>query len=126
MKRVIVTVVMLTLVVILICFHYQKMSDIDKLVDETYIAVMTAYEDDDFQKISDKLSELKSVWDDDKTWIGITADTDQMEEIEISLLQSAKYAEIADKEDFIGEFVLFNQLIKHLSYYERITAESLL
>lgn len=126
MKRVIVTAVMLALVLILICFHYHKMSDIDKLVDETYSTVMTAYEDDDFETILDELNKLKSTWDNDKTWIGMTADTDQMEEIEISLLQSIKYAEIADKEDFIGEYALFNQLIKHLSYYERITAESLL
>ena len=126
MKRVIITTVMLLAAVCFIVFHYHKVSELDKFAEESYNQIISAYERDDFVEISARLEKLKAAWDDTQTWAGMTVDTDQIEEIEISLLQSISYAKIQAKEDFIGEFILFNQHIKHLPYYEKITLESLL
>ncbi len=126
MKRVIITIVMMALAVGFIVYHNFKVSDLDDEVNNVYGTVIDAFENDDFDTIISELEELKGKWEDAQTWIGMTIDTDQLEEIDISLKQSIEYAKISAKEDFIGEYVMFNQCIKHLTYYERITPESLM
>lgn len=126
MKRVIITIVMLALAVGFIVYHNFKVSRLDDEVNNVYGTVIEAFENEDFDTIIRELEELKGEWEDAQTWIGMTIDTDQLEEIDISLKQSIEYAKINAKEDFIGEYVMFNQCIKHLTYYERITPESLM
>lgn len=117
---------MLAIALSFIAYHSYKINSFDKDVDKSYNIIINAYENDDFETISAELETLKKAWDDAQLHAGITIETSQLEEIEISLLQCIRYSQLADKEDFIGEFVLFNELIKHLPYYERITVESLL
>ncbi|MFR5439614.1 MAG: DUF4363 family protein, partial [Monoglobus pectinilyticus] len=88
--------------------------------------IIEAYHNDDYDKITDELNKIKQSWDEVQTWVGMTIDSAELEEIEISLQQCMHYAEIKDKEDFIGEFVLFNLLIKHLPFFEKLDLESLL
>ncbi len=126
MKRVIITVIMLALAVGFIVYHNTVVSKLDERVDRTYDTVMSAFEREDYEKITAELESLEEEWDDAQSWIGMTLDTDMLEEIGISLRQSIEYAKIAAKEDFIGEFVMFNQCVKHLTYYERLSIESLL
>lgn len=126
MKRVIITVIMLALAVGFIVYHNTVVSRLDERVDRTYDTVMGAFEQEDYEKITAELESLEKEWDDAQSWIGMTLDTDMLEEIGISLRQSIEYAKISAKEDFIGEFVMFNQCVKHLTYYERLSIESLL
>lgn len=126
MNRVIISSVIVALAASLIFFHFQKVNTLDKTVDSSYDTIMEAYHNDDYDKITDELNKLKQSWDDVQTWVGMTIDSAELEEIEISLQQCIHYAEIKDKEDFIGEFVLFNLLIKHLPFFEKMDLESLL
>lgn len=126
MNRVIISSIIVALAASLIFFHFQKVTTLDKTVDASYDSIMEAYHNDDYDKITDELKKLKQSWDDVQTWVGMTIDTAELEEIEISLQQCMHYAEIKDKEDFIGEFVLFNLLIKHLPFFEKMDLESLL
>lgn len=126
MNRVIISSVIVALAASLIIFHFQKVNTLDKTVDSSYDTIMEAYHNDDYDKITDELNKLKQSWDDVQTWVGMTIDSAELEEIEISLQQCIHYAEIKDKEDFIGEFVLFNLLIKHLPFFEKMDLESLL
>ncbi len=126
MKRVIITVIMLALAVGFIVYHNTVVSRLDERIDRTYETVIGAFEKEDFEKITAELESLQKEWDDAQSWIGMTLDTDMLEEIDISLKQSIEYSKIAAKEDFIGEFVMFNQCVKHLTYYERLSVESLM
>ena len=126
MKRVIIKILMMALAVGFIVYHNFKVSELDDKVNDVYDTIIDAFENDDFGIIVSELEGLREKWDDAQTWIGMTMDTNELEEIDISLKQSIEYAKIESKEDFIGEFIMFNQCIKHLTYYERITPESLM
>ena len=89
MKRVIITLAMLVLAIGLIVFHNFKVSDLDERVGRVYDTVTEAFERDDYETIVRELESLKEEWDDAQTWIGMTIDTDELEEIDISLKQSA-------------------------------------
>ena len=56
----------------------------------------------------------------------MTIKTNEVEEIEISLRQSRAYAELGDKEDFIGEFIMFRMLVEHLPHQEGLSINELL
>lgn len=126
MKRVIITAVMVALAVTFIFVHRGKVNDLDNAVDESYNVIMTAIEQDDTETMSKQLDELKNAWDDVQNWVGMTIDAEILEDIEISLAQCEQYARIGAKEDFIGEFIMFNHLIKHLPYFENTSLDSLL
>ena len=126
MNRVRISSVIVVLAASLIFFPFQKVNTLDKTVDSSYDTIIEAYHNDDYDKITDELNKIKQSWDEVQTWVGMTIDSAELEEIEISLQQCMHYAEIKDKEDFIGEFVLFNLLIKHLPFFEKLDLESLL
>lgn len=117
---------MVALAVTFIFVHRGKVNDLDNAVDESYNVIMTAIEQDDTETMSKQLDELKNAWDDVQNWVGMTIDAEILEDIEISLAQCEQYARIGAKEDFIGEFIMFNHLIKHLPYFENTSLDSLL
>ena len=126
MKRVVITFLIMVLAVGFIVYHNLKVSKLDDRVSNMYDTIIESFDNDDFDTIVSELESLREEWEDTQTWIGMTIDTNELEEIDISLKQSIEYARIGAKEDFIGEFIMFNQCIKHLTYYERITPESLM
>lgn len=126
MKRVIITAVMVALAITFIFIHRGKVNELDSKVDESYPVIMTAIEQDDTETMRKQLDELKDAWDDVQNWVGLTVDAEILEDIEISLAQCEQYARIESKENFIGEFIMFNHLIKHLPYFENTSLESLL
>ncbi|MCI5892491.1 MAG: DUF4363 family protein [Clostridiales bacterium] len=126
MKRVIATLVMVLMAAIFIFVHRGKINELDRKVDESYSIIMTAAAEDDSEILKEQIKELQNAWNDVQNWVGMTIDAEVTEEIEISLSQCEQYAQIGAKEDFVGEFVLFSHMIKHLPYFENLSVESLL
>lgn len=126
MKRVIISTAMLIIASCLILFHYNKITKFDEKSQHSYTSILSYYEDGDFLTIEKELKNLKNEWDSIQGWAGLTIDNSTLDEIETSLLRCIKYAEIEDSEDFIGELIYFNQLIKNLHYFEHLNFESLL
>ena len=87
MNRVIISSVIVVLAASLIFFHFQKVNTLDKTVDSSYDTIMEAYHNDDYDKITDELNKIKQSWDEVQTWVGMTIDSAELEEIEISLQQ---------------------------------------
>lgn len=126
MKRIASVCIMLFLAAAFISVQSAKTSELSDKIDEAEPAVTEAFDRNDTDTILHEISELKTVWDSVQPWIGMTVDADTVEEIDISLSQCERYAEIEAREDFIGEFMMLSHIIRHLPYFESMSAESLL
>ena len=126
MKRVIIVTVMVLAAAVFIFVHHGKINELDKKVDESVTVISNALESGDNGAIEHQLAELKSAWEIAQGWVGMTADAEVIEDIDISLAQCERYMRITDTEDFIGEFEMFSHMIKHLPYFESFSAESFL
>ena len=73
-----------------------------------------------------KIDHIRSIWDKRRTWVSLTISTHDIEEIEISLTQSRAYAELHQKPDFFGEFIMFTKLVEHIPHQEGFHIEEIL
>ena len=96
--------------------------DIDKLCDKTEKLVI-AEEWEDAEKT---LKEIRKKWEEKSIWTSLTIETNELEQIEVSLRQSEKYAKLRDKEKFIGEFTMFSTLVEHIPHHEGFHIEEIL
>ena len=83
-------------------------------------------EEESWEQVSENMKKIKNLWEDKSLWTALTIKTDELEEIEISLRQSEKYAELRDKKMFLGEFIMFSELVKHIPHQEGFHMEELL
>ncbi len=73
-----------------------------------------------------KIDYIRSLWDKKRTWASLTISTKEIEQIEISLTQSRAYAELQQKPDFFGEFIMFKKLVEHIPHQEGFHIEEIL
>lgn len=73
-----------------------------------------------------ELYEIRRIWDKHRMWASLTISTKDIEQLEISLTQSIKYAELGEKSDFMGEFTMFSMLVRHLPHQEGFHIEEIL
>lgn len=126
MNRVITALCILVLAAGFVGFHTYKVLDLDKDISEICDRVEDQFKREDWNSIQEGLRQLDSRWNESRFWSCLTIDTAEIEEIEISLQQSIRYAEIHSKEDFIGEFVMFRMKLGHLPHQEGFSIEELL
>ncbi len=125
MRRMILASVIILLIVTLVAFHLIK---IHRICDEIIIKsseVFIAYDADDWDKIYTETREISDIWQKNRFWSTLTLPTAQIDEIEISLEQSIRYAELEAKPDFIGEFKMFYMLVEHIPRQEGLSIEEL-
>ena len=96
--------------------------DIGKLSE---IAIKNA-EKEEWQSVRKNMNEINQLWEEKSLWTALTIKTNELEEIEISFRQSEKYAELEDKKMFLGEFIMFSNLVKHIPHQEGFHIEELL
>ena len=73
-----------------------------------------------------KIDHIRSLWDKKRIWASLTISTKDIEQIEISLTQSRAYAELHQKPDFFGEFIMFQKLVEHIPHQEGFHIEEIL
>ena len=81
---------------------------------------------DDWQKARENLDELSKLWEKNKLWAAATVRTNIIDEIDIGIEQSKAYAEIKQKPDFMGEFIMLRKLLEYIPRQEGLSAEELL
>lgn len=74
----------------------------------------------------EKIDHIRSIWDKRRAWAALTISTNDIEQIEISLTQSRAYAELHQKPDFFGEFIMFTKLVEHIPHQEGFHIEEIL
>lgn len=126
MSRVVISICILILMVGFIGFHTYEILSLNKDVDFICKNVETNFKNENWDKIKVNLDELDARWKKSRFWSCLTIDTDDIEEIEISLEQSKKYAEIENPESFIGEFMFLKLKMEHLPHQEGFSIEELL
>jgi hypothetical protein len=88
--------------------------------------VIVNAEKEKWENVIADMNEINRLWEEKSIWTALTIKTNELEEIEISFKQSRKYAELLEKEMFLGEFIMFSELVKHIPHHEGFHIEELL
>lgn len=126
MKKLIIVLCLLIFIAVLITVHAVSIQNLYGDIDGITASIEESFSQQNWDGVKQGLEQAESRWKKSKIWASLTIDTDTIEEIEISLEQSKRYAELRDREDFIGEFVMFKMLVAHLPHREGISLEELL
>ena len=126
MNRLLVALSLLLLAVGFVAFHTHEVLALNQDIEEICGRVEDGFAREDWATVSQGTQELQKRWDKSRIWASLTIKTVQIEEIEISLRQSARYAELQAKPDFIGEFIMFQMLTQHLPHQEGFDIKELL
>lgn len=126
MKKFVVSFIVFFVLLSLIIVHSVSMlrlgEDIDKLCNRAE-KLVTAEKWEEAEKT---LKEIRKKWEEKSIWTSLTIETDELEQIEVSLRQSEKYAKLRDKGMFIGEFTMFSTLVEHIPHHEGFHLEEIL
>ncbi len=82
--------------------------------------------DEEWEKVLKLLDEVEAEWKKHSFWAALTISTEDIEQLEIALSQAKKFAEIKQKADFFGEFVMFSMLVEHIPHREGFNIEEIL
>ncbi len=126
LKKFIISFIMFFVLLSLIIVHSVSMlrlgDDIDKLCDKTEKLVIA----EEWEKAEETLKEIRKKWEKKNKWTALTIETDELEQIEVSLRQSEKYVKLKDKNKFMGEFTMFSTLVEHIPHHEGFHIEEIL
>lgn len=126
MNRMLAAVVILVLAGGFVAFHTHEVLALSRDTDAICARIEEDFQREDWEAVSRDVERLHERWDQSRFWAALTIDTAKIEEIEISLKQSQKYAELQAKPDFIGEFIMFRMLTEHLPHQEGFDIKELL
>ncbi len=123
MSRLIAVVVIFVLTAGFIGYHSYEIitlkNDVEQICDNVY----NGFEEENWDRVEKGMEELNNRWDESRFWASLTIDTEQIEQIEISMKQSQEYIKLKDAQDFAGEFVMLKMLIDHLPHQEGLSVE---
>lgn len=126
MNRLLCVLCLLVLVVGFVAFHTHEISVLSHDLEDLSAKVEDAFSRKDWDAVSDGTQQLQSRWENSRFWASLTINTEQIEELEISLRQAKAYADLHAEPDFIGEFLMFQTLARHLPSQEGFDIRELL
>ncbi len=126
MNRVVAAICILVLCGAFVGVHTYQIIKLNKDTTVLCNTVESKVHQEDWDGVLEKLKEIQTRWDKSRFWACLTIDTQEIEEIEISLQQSMKYAEEKTKPDFMGEFTFFRMQLAHIPHQEGFSMEELL
>ena len=118
MKRLMIVVLVLVILAGFTMVHVNRINRFSAEALEISGHIQEELLKDNWDEIGGLINKLSDVWYKNRLWAGVTLRTDIIDEIEISLAQCKKYAEIHAKENFTGELQMFSMLIEHLPKQE--------
>ena len=110
----------------LIIVHSVSMIRLGESIGTLSDKIMKNAENEKWEDVIADMDEINRLWEEKSIWTALTIKTNELEEIEISFWQSRKYAELFEKEMFLGEFIMFSNLVKHIPHQEGFHIEELL
>lgn len=126
MKRVIAAGIVFCVIVVLSAFHTITICALADDIYEKSEKIMNACAAEEWQELRKELDALSERWEKCEFWASMTLRTNEIEDIDVSLAQSREYAKIENKENFIGEFIMFKMLVEHLPHQEGFSLTELL
>lgn len=126
MKAFISAVAIFTAICIFIGIHAFVMVSLANDISAECNYVYTFASENQWDEAVKKIDYIRSLWDKKRTWASLTISTKEIEQIEISLTQSRAYAELKQKPDFFGEFIMFEKLVEHIPHQEGFHIEEIL
>lgn len=73
-----------------------------------------------------KLDGIRQEWEKYSIWASLTISTEDIEQLEISLAQAEAFADLEEKTNFFGEFIMFSKLVNHIPHREGFHVEEIL
>ena len=126
MKAFISAIAIFTAICIFIGIHAFSMVSLANDISAECKQVHSLANDDRWDETVKKIDLIRKLWDRRRTWASLTISTKEIEQIEISLTQSRAYAELKQKPDFFGEFIMFEKLVEHIPHQEGFHIEEIL
>ncbi len=116
----------LVAICIIIGSHSYVMTKMGKTIAEKNKEIEKTAMNDDWDAVSDMLDEVEEEWEKYSLWAALTISTDDIEQLEISLVQAKAFARLSQKSDFFGEFIMFSNLVEHIPHREGFHIEEIL
>lgn len=126
MKKFVVSSIAFLALFAFIMFHSFSMVKLGDEIKELSIKAKMSASEEQWSNTLFYIEKITKLWEEKGIWTALTMRTDDLEEIEISLKQSQKYAELRDKNMFLGEFLMFSKLVEHIPHQEGFHIEELL
>lgn len=126
MKKFITALILLSGILVFSSIHAWKISELTNEIRLQNDEIYTAVQREEWEAAVQRLEEVQQTWDKSRLWISITIPSPDIEELEISLKQSVEYAKAQDISGFVGEFIMFRQLLLHLPHHEGFDVEEIL
>ena len=126
MKLVRLAIIVLLVMCIFIGVHSYIMSRMGSVIGEKCTLIERLAKNDSWDEVNSLLDEVESEWEKYSGWASLTISTEDIEQLEISLKQSKAFAALHDKSVFLGEFIMFSQLVKHIPHKEGFHWEEIL
>lgn len=118
MKLVWLAVVVLVFMCVFIGVHSYIMARMGAVIGEKCTRIEALAKNDEWDKVNNLLRDVEDEWKKYNGWASLTISTEDIEQLEISLKQSQAFAELNDKSVFLGEFIMFSRLIRHIPHRE--------
>ncbi|MBQ2890786.1 MAG: DUF4363 family protein [Clostridia bacterium] len=126
MKKFVVSFIVFFVLLSLIIFHSVSMLRLGENIDKLCNRAEKLATAEKWEEAEKTLKEIRKKWEEKSIWTSLTIETDELEQIEVSLRQSEKYAKLRDKEKFVGEFTMFSTLVEHIPHHEGFHIEEIL
>jgi len=126
LKKFLVLCTVFAILFVLIIVHSVSMMRLGNNIGKLSEKIIEEAEREAWDKVREGMVDINRIWEEKSLWTALTIKTNELEEIEISLRQSEKFAELEDKKMFLGEFIMFSNLVKHIPHQEGFHIEELL
>lgn len=126
MKLLRLAIAMLILMCIFLGVHAFIMNKIGKSLEKKNTEIYSLASIDDWEGTRKQLKEVSCEWEKYNTWASLTISTEDIEQLEISLAQAQAFAELEEKSNFFGEFIMFSKLVEHIPHREGFHIEEIL
>ena len=126
MKALVVAISIFLVICTFIGIHSYIMINLTKSLRPICEETITLAKADRWNEVIKNIDHIQNQWDKKRLWASLTISTKNIEEMEISLKQSRAFADLHEKPDFMGEFIMFSLLLDHIPHQEGFSIEEIL
>lgn len=126
MKILRAAIIILLVMCLFIGIHSYIMNKMGNFLGEKNAEIQALASADDWEGTRTRLKEVIREWEKYSSWAALTISTEDIEQLEISLAQALAFAHLEEKSDFLGEFIMFSNLVDHIPHREGFHIEEIL
>ncbi len=126
MKILRAAIIILVVMCIFIGVHSFLMNKMGKSLASKNDEVFKLASAENWNAVRLMLADIRQEWEKYSIWASLTISTDDIEQLEISLAQAEAFANLEEKTNFFGEFIMFAELVDHIPHREGFHIEEIL